>query len=69
MLIIHSCLVLHASEAGFLDCDKYEENKHVVFTGNGYSAEWKQEAAKRGLPNLSLSFGNLLRSKVSYTGL
>lgn len=31
----------------------FKENKHVVFTGNGYSAEWKQEAAKRGLPNLN----------------
>eukprot|EP00913_Durusdinium_trenchii_P027343 g25652.t1 len=29
------------------------ENKHVIFTGNGYSAEWKEEAAKRGLPNLN----------------
>ena len=29
-------------------------NKHqrVVFNGNGYSAEWPIEAAKRGLPNL-----------------
>ena len=31
-----------------------QENRHVVFTGNGYSAEWRQEAAKRGLPNLKL---------------
>lgn len=31
----------------------FKENKHVVFTGNGYSVEWKQEAAKRGLPNLN----------------
>jgi len=31
----------------------FKENKHVVFTGNGYSGEWKQEAAKRGLPNLN----------------
>ncbi|CAJ1359785.1 unnamed protein product [Effrenium voratum] len=31
----------------------FKENKHVIFTGNGYSAEWKEEAAKRGLPNLN----------------
>ena len=32
---------------------RYKENKHVIFTGNGYSAEWPVEAAKRGLPNLN----------------
>mmetsp|Transcript_14290 Transcript_14290/g.24791 ORF Transcript_14290/g.24791 Transcript_14290/m.24791 type:complete len:716 (-) Transcript_14290:180-2327(-) len=31
----------------------FKENKHVIFTGNGYSEEWKVEAAKRGLPNLN----------------
>eukprot|EP00490_Sorites_sp_Unknown_P012186 CAMPEP_0114648018 /NCGR_PEP_ID=MMETSP0191-20121206/6123_1 /TAXON_ID=126664 /ORGANISM="Sorites sp." /LENGTH=694 /DNA_ID=CAMNT_0001861211 /DNA_START=96 /DNA_END=2180 /DNA_ORIENTATION=- len=31
----------------------YAENKHVIFTGNGYSAEWPVEAQKRGLPNLN----------------
>jgi len=31
----------------------FKENKHVIFTGNGYSEEWKEEAAKRGLPNLN----------------
>jgi glutamine synthetase len=30
----------------------YKENKHVIFTGNGYSPEWPVEAKKRGLPNL-----------------
>jgi len=29
-----------------------KESRHVIFTGNGYSAEWPAEAAKRGLPNL-----------------
>jgi glutamine synthetase len=28
------------------------EHKAVIFNGNGYSAEWHAEAAKRGLPNL-----------------
>ena len=27
-------------------------SKHVIFTGNGYGADWPAEAAKRGLPNL-----------------
>eukprot|EP00448_Togula_jolla_P005581 CAMPEP_0170598024 /NCGR_PEP_ID=MMETSP0224-20130122/16022_1 /TAXON_ID=285029 /ORGANISM="Togula jolla, Strain CCCM 725" /LENGTH=729 /DNA_ID=CAMNT_0010922539 /DNA_START=93 /DNA_END=2282 /DNA_ORIENTATION=+ len=31
----------------------YKQNRHVIFTGNGYSAEWPAEAAKRGLPNLN----------------
>jgi len=29
-----------------------KENMKVVFNGNGYSEEWRQEAEKRGLPNL-----------------
>ena len=28
-----------------------KEHKRVVFNGNGYEAEWPEEAAKRGLPN------------------
>ncbi len=28
------------------------KHQRVVFSGNGYSAEWHEEAAKRGLPNL-----------------
>jgi len=31
----------------------FEENRSVIFTGNGYSAEWPEEAQKRGLPNLN----------------
>jgi len=31
----------------------FKENRHVIFTGNGYSAEWPEEAKKRGLPNLN----------------
>jgi len=30
----------------------FKENRHIIFTGNGYSAEWPVEAAKRGLSNL-----------------
>ena len=28
-------------------------HKRILFDGNGYSAEWVEEAAKRGLPNIS----------------
>jgi len=31
----------------------YKDNRSVIFTGNGYAAEWPVEAAKRGLPNLN----------------
>jgi len=30
----------------------FTETKHVIFTGDGYSAEWPVEAEKRGLKNL-----------------
>ena len=29
------------------------EHKRIVFNGNGYSEEWVEEAARRGLPNIS----------------
>ncbi|MCC8193814.1 MAG: glutamine synthetase III [Deltaproteobacteria bacterium] len=29
----------------------YKEHMAIVFNGNGYTAEWQAEAAKRGLPN------------------
>ncbi len=32
--------------------DTYREHKRIVFNGDGYSDEWKKEAAKRGLLNL-----------------
>jgi glutamine synthetase len=31
----------------------FKENRNVIFTGNGYAAEWPVEAVKRGLPNLA----------------
>jgi glutamine synthetase len=30
-----------------------KENKRIIFNGNGYSDEWKKDAAKRGLLNLT----------------
>jgi len=31
----------------------FNESRAVIFTGNGYSADWPVEAAQRGLPNLT----------------
>ncbi len=32
-----------------------KEHKRILFNGDGYTAEWLEEAAKRGLPNLATS--------------
>ncbi|MCD8352421.1 MAG: glutamine synthetase III [Planctomycetaceae bacterium] len=32
--------------------EEIRQHKRVVFSGDGYSAEWQEEAARRGLPNL-----------------
>ena len=29
----------------------YSEHRRIIFNGNGYSHEWEEEAARRGLPN------------------
>lgn len=31
--------------------DIYHEHKHVIFDGDGYSTAWREEAARRGMPN------------------
>ncbi len=36
-----------------------KENLPVVFNGNGYSSEWHEEAAKRGLPNLKTTVDSI----------
>ncbi|MBR7123122.1 MAG: glutamine synthetase III [Oscillospiraceae bacterium] len=35
-----------------LVCDTLTQHQRIIFNGNGYSEEWKDEAAKRGLSNL-----------------
>lgn len=35
-----------------LVCRALTEHKRIIFDGNGYSEEWKEEAAQRGLSNL-----------------
>ncbi|MBQ1420856.1 MAG: glutamine synthetase III [Desulfovibrio sp.] len=32
---------------------EFKARQAVIFNGNGYSAEWQKEAARRGLPNLA----------------
>ena len=36
-----------------LVCEVFTKHQRIIFSGNGYSEEWKEEAAKRGLSNLS----------------
>ena len=36
-----------------LVCQALTEHQRIIFNGNGYSDDWKQEAAQRGLSNLS----------------
>ena len=35
-----------------LVCQALTQHSRIIFSGNGYSAEWKEEAARRGLSNL-----------------
>lgn len=32
--------------------DKLREHQRIIYNGNGYSQEWVEEAARRGLPNI-----------------
>ena len=36
-----------------LICDALTKHQRIIFNGNGYGEEWKQEAKKRGLSNFS----------------
>ena len=42
-----------SSEVFSIVRDTYKAHKRIVFNGDGYSEEWKKEAKKRGLLNLS----------------
>ena len=35
-----------------LVCDTFTKHQRIIFNGNAYSSEWKEEAARRGLSNL-----------------
>ncbi len=35
-----------------LVCDTFTSHQRIIFNGDGYSEEWKEEAARRGLSNL-----------------
>ena len=39
-------------EVAALIKETFTAHKRIIFTGNGYSKEWEEEAARRGLPNL-----------------
>ena len=36
-----------------LICDTFTNHQRIIFNGNGYSQQWQQEAASRGLSNLT----------------
>lgn len=36
-----------------------KDNKKIIFNGNGYSEEWVEEAARRGLPNIKSTVESL----------
>ncbi|MCB9877211.1 MAG: glutamine synthetase III [Planctomycetes bacterium] len=38
----------------------FKKHERIIFNGNGYSSEWHQEAAKRGMPNVPNSVDALL---------
>jgi glutamine synthetase len=40
-------------EAAAIIREVYKQHSRVIFNGNNYSAEWPQEAARRGLPNVT----------------
>ena len=42
-----------------LVCKAFTEHQRIIFNGNGYSDEWKAEAKKRGLSNLSTTATSL----------
>ena len=43
-----------------LVCQALTQHQRIIFNGNGYSDQWKEEAAKRGLSNLSTTATALL---------
>ena len=42
-----------------LVCEAFTQHQRIIFNGNGYSQEWKEEAAKRGLSNYSTTAQSL----------
>ncbi|MDD5677982.1 MAG: glutamine synthetase III [Kiritimatiellae bacterium] len=43
-------------------------HRKVIFNGNGYSAEWQREAAKRGLPNIKNCVDSILALREKENG-
>ena len=41
------------AELHALVCEVFTNHQRIIFSGNGYSEEWKHEAARRGLSNLA----------------
>ena len=51
-----------------LVCDAFTAHQRIIFNGDGYSQEWKEEAARRGLSNLT-STAEALPASISQKNL
>ena len=38
----------------------FAKHRRIIFSGNGYSDEWVEEAERRGLPNLKSGIDSVL---------
>lgn len=47
--------------------DTYNAHKRVVFNGNGYTQDWVEEAAKRGLPNINNTVDAIMETTKDYS--
>ena len=47
--------------------DTFRDHKRIIFNGNGYSEEWKEEAARRGLPNAPTYIDSISSQTDSHT--
>ena len=51
-----------AAEVRAIVADTWRDHGRIVFNGNNYSAEWRAEAARRGLPDIP----DMVRAAASY---
>ena len=51
-IVEHPGFVRHGAALQQIICDALTNHQRIIFNGDGYSEEWKQEAAQRGLYNL-----------------
>merc|ERR1719502_1388941 len=52
MEVLADAIEANGGDARAATADMLKEHWRIIFNGNGYSEEWAEEAARRGLPNL-----------------